>query len=748
MSRQTTLADSLRRDLTASLVIFLVALPLCLGIALASNAPLISGLISGIIGGIVVGTLSHSQTSVSGPAAGLTAVVSTQIALLGSFESFLMAVALAGLIQVIAGLLRAGFVSMFIPSGVVKGMLTGIGLLLILKQFPYLVGYDIPLGKNISFTELMNQNIFHDLVSLAVVPWHAGAMTIGIFSIILLLIWDRIQLLKGFPIPGPLIVVAVAVAINQLIFVRLGPAWHIRGAGMVQVPVFSSLEALDQIMLFPDFSTLADSKVYVAAITIAIVASLETLLNLEAVDRLDPRQRHSPRSRELFAQGCGNITAGLLGGLPVTSVIVRSSLNINSGGQTKFSAIMNGFLLLGCFLLIPQFLNLIPLACLAGILLVTGCKLASPNLIRQMYQAGRYQFIPYSFTAVTIVVADILTGILTGLATSVSFILYSNMRSPLHRILEKHVGGEIMRIELASQVSFFNRAAIERALLEIPQGGYVVIDARKTDYIDPDVLTMLSEFQNITAPARGIHLSLRGFRKSYDLIDEIQTIDYTAGELQGQLTPDDVIILLREGNKRFRSGILTRGESIQDIQDSLNISNAFVTILSCSDCYMNVESIFDLRPGNACSVQVSGNVIDPEVVTNLEYGCIIANTSLLLVMGHTHCRAIRSSLDQRSIGSGNQGDDSTHLDDVFNQLTESINDASSFPPEANSLPARPDMSYSVNRHHILYSIELILNSSEPIRNRVQEGTLRVAGALYHDDSGYVELFDEYNTAGQ
>ncbi|MCA9005393.1 MAG: SulP family inorganic anion transporter, partial [Planctomycetaceae bacterium] len=316
MSRQATLADSLRRDLTASLVIFLVALPLCLGIALASNAPLISGLISGIIGGIVVGTLSHSQTSVSGPAAGLTAVVSTQIALLGSFESFLMAVTLAGLIQVIAGLLRAGFVSMFIPSGVVKGMLTGIGLLLILKQFPYLFGYDIPLGKNISFAELVNQNIFHDLISLAVVPWHAGAMTIGILSIILLLIWDRIQLLKRFPIPGPLIVVAVAVAINQLVFARLGAGWYIRGAGMVQVPVFSSLEEFDQILLFPDFSTLADSKVYVAAITIAIVASLETLLNLEAVDRLDPRQRHSPRSRELFAQGCGNLSAGLLGGLP------------------------------------------------------------------------------------------------------------------------------------------------------------------------------------------------------------------------------------------------------------------------------------------------------------------------------------------------------------------------------------------------------------------------------------------------
>lgn len=742
MYETATLGYRLRRDMTASLVIFLAALPLCLGIALASNAPLISGLISGIIGGIVVGSLSHSQTSVSGPAAGLTAVVATQIALLGSFEAFLLAVALGGLLQVIAGLCRAGFISMFIPSGVVKGMLTGIGLLLILKQLPYLIGHD-GLQTNGSLSAApQNLGLYQSLVSLSDLDWHAGATVIGLLSVLQLILWDRIPVLKRSAIPGPLISVVLGVAISQLWFSGLGAAWRIPNPQLVQVPVFNNPAEYGAILVFPDFSLLTDSKVYIAALTIAIVASLETLLNLEAVDRLDPQQRHSPRSRELFAQGIGNITAGLTGGLPVTSVIVRSSLNINSGGQTKLSAILNGGLLLGCFLLIPQVLNLIPLACLAGILLVTGYKLASPALIRQMYQAGRYQFIPYSCTACFIVVTDILTGILLGLATSISFILYSNMRCPLHRVLEKHVGGDVLRIELANQVSFFNRAAIERALLEVPRDGFVVIDGRKTDFIDPDVLSLLRDFQNITAPARGIRVSLQGFRERYDPAGEIQTIDYSQTELRGQLTPDDVLRLLMEGNQRFRAGVLTRGESRQNSAGEPYAQNSFVTILSCIDCYMPVESIFDLRPDNVCSVQVAGNVIDTEVVNNLEYGCILSGTPLLLVLGHTRCGAIRASLEQQQPGLPEDRGNHQHLNQVVNLISESIQEETDSKAPVNSPEQNSLSSTQVSHRNVLRAVAAILASSDQIRERVQAGTLGVVGAIYHDDTGVVELLKE------
>lgn len=742
MDGTATLGYRLRRDLTASLVIFLAALPLCLGIALASNAPLISGLISGIIGGIIVGSLSHSQTSVSGPAAGLTAVVATQIALLGSFEAFLLAVTLGGLLQVIAGLCRAGFISMFIPSGVVKGMLTGIGMLLILKQLPYLVGHD---GLQVSDSLMIapqNQGIYQSLISLTDLDWHAGAMVIGFLSVLQLILWDRVPVLKRSSIPGPLFSVILGVTISQLLFSGLGAAWQIPNSQLVQVPVFNGPTEYNSILVFPDFSRLADSKVYMAALTIAIVASLETLLNLEAVDRLDPQQRHSPRSRELFAQGIGNITAGLTGGLPVTSVIVRSSLNINSGGQTKFSAIMNGCLLLGCFLLIPQVLNLIPLACLAGILLVTGYKLASPALIRQMYQAGRYQFIPYSCTAIFIVVTDILTGILLGLATSISFILYSNMRCPLHRVLEKHIGGDVLRIELANQVSFFNRAAIERALLDVPRDGFVVIDGRKTDYIDPDVLSLLHDFQNITAPARGIRVSLQGFRNRYDPTSEIRTIDYSKAELRGQLTPDDVLRLLMEGNQRFRAGVLTRMKTRPDYQEEPSAHNSFVTILSCIDCYMPVESVFDLKPENVYSVQVAGNVIDTEVVNNLEYGSVLSGTPLLLVLGHTRCGAIRASLEQKLNGLPTDNEDCTHLNQMVNLISESIQnnpggESKSDPDQSGQLS-----SDRVSQRNVQRAVESILASSVQIRKRVQEGTLGIVGAIYHDDTGVVELLKD------
>ncbi len=371
-SRQTLVSD-----LSAGLVVFLVALPLCLGVALASNAPLFSGVVSGIVGGILVGAISKSQTSVSGPAAGLTAVVAAQIAALGSFEAFLLAVLMAGVLQIVLGVIRMGAIADFVPSSVIKGLLAAIGLILILKQIPHLVGHDAnPLGM-MSFEELDHENTFSELVHFFRFI-HPGAAVIGAVSILILLAWDKVRWLKQSLVPAPLIVVLTGVG-SCLLMARLGGRWAVGTTHLVQVPVADSLASFFGFLQWPDFSAVTNPQVFTAAVTIAMVASLESLLNLEAVDKLDPQKRISPPNRELIAQGVGNLVAGLIGGLPVTSVIVRSSVNINAGGKTKWATIVHGLLLLLCVALLPAWLNQIPLSCLAAVLIMTGLKLASPE---------------------------------------------------------------------------------------------------------------------------------------------------------------------------------------------------------------------------------------------------------------------------------------------------------------------------------------------------------------------------------
>ena len=512
MATWTDLSPSdLSRDLTAGLVVFLVALPLCLGVALASNAPLLSGVLAGIVGGILVGILSGSHTSVSGPAAGLTAVVAAQIASLGSFEAFLLAVVIAGLIQIALGLARAGFLAAFFPSSVIKGLLAAIGVILILKQIPHVLGHDPDPEGDMAFLQPDDENTFSELGRL-LGDIQPGAAVIGLVSIALLVVWDRWRSLKRSNIPAPLVVVLLGVGIS-LVFRRLGGRWVIEPSHLVQVPVADSLAGFFGLLPTPDFSQWSNPAVYIAAVTIAAVASLETLLNLEAVDKLDPQRRTSTPSRELMAQGIGNVVAGLIGGLPITSVIVRSSVNINAGGRTKLATIVHGVLLLVSVVFLPAWLNLIPLSCLAAILLVTGVKLASPALVRRMWDEGRYQFVPFALTVVAIVLTDLLIGVLIGLAVSIGFILRSNVRRPLRRIVEKHLGGEVVHIELANQVSFLNRAALARVLDEVPRGGHVLLDAQNTDYIDPDVLDLIRDFKEQTAPARGVEVSLLGFRR-------------------------------------------------------------------------------------------------------------------------------------------------------------------------------------------------------------------------------------------
>ncbi len=432
-------------DLLSGVVVFLVALPLCLGIALASGAPIISGIIAGIVGGIIVGLLSGSHISVSGPAAGLTAVILVQLDQLGgNYAAFLLCIVFAGILQILFGIFKLGFFANFIPNNVILGLLAAIGAILIVTQLPYLFG----------LTDFSWKTVWTATPDTFLQHFDAGAALIGLLSLFLILAWDNSPL-KKLAIPSALIAVVIAAVLN-FVLMNIGSPWAVQTNNLIQLP--NILQAPQEVLVFPDFSYLAEPLIYTGAITLAIVASLETLLNLEAADKLDPQKRSSPPNRELWAQGAGNIVSGLIGGMPVTSVIVRSSVNANTGARSKYSTI-HGILLLLAVLFFVQLMNMIPLSALAAILIVTGFKLTHPKLFKQLYQKGWKQFLPFIITLVAILLTDLLTGILVGLFTSSAFILYGNFNKGVRVYKEKHLHGIVTRIELPSQVTFLNRSA-------------------------------------------------------------------------------------------------------------------------------------------------------------------------------------------------------------------------------------------------------------------------------------------------
>ena len=667
---QKASVESVLADFKSGLVVFLVALPLCLGVALASKADPFAGLIAGVVGGLVVAFLSGSHTSVSGPAAGLTAIVAAQLLILKEYPIFLLAVVLAGMIQIALGLARAGFLAAFVPSSVINGLLAAIGVILILKQIPHLVGDDQDPPGDMAYDQPDQHSTLGELLQL-VDEAKLGPAVIGLSSIALLVLWNRWKLLKKSPVPAPLAIVLFGVGVN-LLFRSLGGDWIIGPKQLVDVPVAADISEFLGFLKFPDFGQLGNSKVYTAAFTIAAVASLETLLNLEAVDKLDPRQRVSPPSRELLAQGVGNVVSGMIGGLPVTSVIVRSSVNINAGSRTKLSAIVHGVLLLGSVALLPTWLNLIPESCLAAILFMTGLKLASVKLAKQMWKAGRNQFVPFIVTVLAIVFTDLLIGVLIGLGVALANILRSNARRPIRKFVEKHIGGVVVRIELANQVSFLNRAALEQTLQEVAPGGHVLLDARQTDYIDPDVVALILNFKDQIAPTRGIEVSLQGFHEYKQLPDQTQYVDYSTRELQNALTPLQILQLLREGHERTRSNRrLTRDYSQQMIA-AAQAQHPLAVIISCIDSRTPTELLFDLGIGDIFSVRLAGNVASRKVLGSVEFACSVAGAKLILVLGHTRCGAMTAAVER---SCGEQVDDSAggeHIHFIVEDIRQSI----------------------------------------------------------------------------
>lgn len=506
----------IKSDIFSGLVVFLVALPLCLGIALGSGAPTFAGIISGIIGGIIVGFISNSHVSVSGPAAGLIAIVLSAISTLGTYDTFLMAVVIAGGIQLLLGFIKAGSLSNYIPTNVIEGMLAGIGISIFLKQIPHAVGFDKDFEGDESFFQFDGETTFSEITK-ALDYVHFGAILITLISLILLISWDKLGIQQKIKfLPGALIAVSSGILVN-VYFSSIGSSLEIKTEHLVNLPKFSNFNDFVSVFTSPNFSAISNYNVWIIGITIAVVASVESLLCIEAADRLDPQKRFTDTNLELKAQGIGNILSGLLGGLPMTSVVVRTSANVNAGAKTKFSAIIHGVFLLLCVLVIPSILNKIPYATLAAILLLIGYKLAKPSIFKHFFNQGWEQFIPFISTIIGVVGLDLLKGVGIGIAINVFMILKGNLKRAYNFKKEEYNDGDVIHIDLAQEVSFLNKAAIKETLKTLPKKSKVIINASDTVYIAYDVIDLIKEFEQIQAKEKQIEVTLIGFKEKYNV---------------------------------------------------------------------------------------------------------------------------------------------------------------------------------------------------------------------------------------
>ena len=717
--------SKIKSDLPASIVVFLVALPLCLGVALASGAPLLSGVISGIIGGIVVGFLSKSHTSVSGPAAGLAAVVLSAITQLGNFQVFLMAVVIAGIIQFIAGIAKGGFIANYIPSNVIKGLLAAIGIILILKQIPHAVGFDRDYEDDFSFQQKDGENTFSELLNIfTYFSW--GAIIISSLSILIMRYWDKIPVKNIKFFPASLFVVIVGVGINYC-FQNFYPSFAIASEHLVNIPKFNGITS---IITLPNFESLGNYKVWLVGLTIAIVASLETLLNLEAVENLDPHKRQASPNRELVAQGVGNMIAGLIGGIPITSVIVRSSVNINAGAETKLSTILHGLFLLISIVLLSSILNLIPLASLASILLFTGYKLTKLSLFKNMYSKGLNQFIPFVATIVAIVFTDLLLGVLIGLAISIFYLLKSNYKNPF--ILEKetlHIN-EVLRVELPNQVSFLNKASIKETLWGVPKNSKLIIDATYSDFIDNDILEIFVDFKNVVAKEKNIKLNIIGLKENYHLGDFIEFVNVMDKETQQKLNPEDILDIFKKGNLRFVNGKSTEKYLKYQVDATSYGQNPMAIILSCIDSRTTTEHIFDLGLGDIFSVRVAGNILNADILGSMEYATKLVGTKLVVVLGHTNCGAIIGACNHVVLGN---------LTTLLEKVQPAINNEKTITENRDG--SNNVFVNKVSEENIHLTIKRIRKESSIIAEMEVMGQLKIIGGLYDVETGLVKFYE-------
>ncbi|MBO2544835.1 bifunctional SulP family inorganic anion transporter/carbonic anhydrase [Salegentibacter sp. BDJ18] len=718
------------KDIPSSIVVFLVALPLCLGIALASGAPLVSGLISGIIGGIVIGSVSHSSVSVSGPAASLTAVVLASIASLGSFDVFLMAVVLGGIFQFILGILKAGLIADYMPSNIIKGLLAAIGIILIIAQLPYAVGFIQDSGANFGARDnlleqaiAMFKNFFYSL--------HPGAVVLSIISLAIIIFWEKSPLKNFKLLPPSLIVVILGVFLN-LLFKYIAPVLHLSEKYLVNIP---KIDRVSELVTFPDFNSITNPEVWGVAITITLIASIASLLAIEAADEIDPHKRKTPPNRELVAQGIGNTIAGLVGGIPLTSVIVRSSVNINAGAETKLSTILHGIFLLLSVLFLSSILNLIPLSSLAVILLVVGYKLASWDVISTMYKKGWNQFIPFVVTVVAIILTDLLIGIFIGSLVSIFFLLRSNYHNAFFIENTKIFKGETIRLELSNEVSFFNKASIKNSLWNVPQNSNVIIDATFSSYIDHDILEIFEDFKTTFAEENNINVSIIGLKDKYSAGKELDFVREDIEESKERSTPQEILDYLKEGNSRYVDGkLVSRRLRNKELMDFIN-SPPLATVVNCIDLREPLNVMMNTGIGDLIPIRAAGNLVDSHIIKSIEIACKQQGSRFILLMGNSSNKIYLEALNEY-MKNGYQNPDSL--------IAEAL--------KAQQIPAKFEekdlYTYAdlITRWSVKESQKRIIKENPYLRERISQGKLGLATAFFNRENGKIEFSELYDSA--
>jgi len=721
------LLANLKFDIPAGIAVFLISIPLSLGIALASGAPLLSGLITGIISGIVVAPLSQSALGISGTAAGLSTLALSMIQEF-SFSGFLLIVVLAGLIQIVMGLIHAGVIAYYFPSSVVNGMLAGIGIILVLKQIPHALGYDRDYEGDFGFMQPDNYSSLTELANMLdfVSP---GAILISLVSLIILLVWERPFIKKlgaSQFFKGILLVVMAGILINHFLQ-QFYPDFALKQTHLVNLPeMLSPADLFSQIQL-PDFVQLTNPAIYLSALTLAIVASLQTLLTVEAVDSLDPYKRVTPTSRELIAQGIGNTCCGLIGGLPLTQVIVRSSVNIQSGAKTKNSAVIQGLSLLLAVIFIPTLLNQIPLASLAAILLVVGERLANPTIFKAMYKSGMYHFIPFLATILGLIFTNMLIGLAIGLSAALFSILLENYKTGFY-FNELHWGNKTI-IRLSEHVSFLNKANILRTLRHLPDNSEVVIDATRSKYIDYDVYQIIENFK-VKADRRNIKLTIENLR-GYGPLPPLSNARPPTYDTQKALKPADVLDLLKEGNARFINALESNRNLLEQVNDTRKDQFPIAIILSCMDSRTSVELIFDQGLGDIFSTRVAGNIVNDDILGSMEYACKVAGSKLIVVLGHSHCGAIKGACAHVELD---------HLTGLLDKIQPAVHAVSI---EESKIVTAEDkkLVQKVADKNVQLTVQQIREKSHLLAELADTGEIAIVGGMYDIETGKVQFFD-------
>ncbi|MBC9796316.1 bifunctional SulP family inorganic anion transporter/carbonic anhydrase [Sinomicrobium sp. FJxs] len=720
--------SQLDKDIPAGVVLFLVALPLCLGIALASGAPLISGLISGVIGGLLIGVVSKSGTSVSGPAASVSAVVFLAIQDLGGFDIFLTALVIAGLFQLLFGILRAGLIADYIPTSIIKGLLAAIGIILILSQLKYAVGMELDHSRFSSFSEDYLENTWK-MVTLFFQSFTPGSIILTLLSLFTLLFWDKTPL-KNFKLFPPALVVVIMGVLLNFLFKYFIPGLYLDSHHLVNIP---KVESLSSLITTPDFGVIGHMEIWTTAITIAVIASLSTLLNIEATDNIDPHKRKTPPNRELIAQGIGNTLSGLIGGIAITSVVVRSSVNIESGGQTKLVTILHGILLLLSVLFISSVINLIPLASLSAILLVVGYKLASVSLFRKMYAKGWSQFIPFVITIIAILLTDVLIGVLIGSALSVFFLLRNNYYNPFFIENTKLIQGEAIKLELSNEVSFLNRASIKNTLWNVPDHSKVIIDATFSHYIDLDVVEILRDFENTFAKEHDIDVNIIGLKESYNIGEEIDFVENSIQKEIQKSSPQEILDYLKEGNKNYAKGnLVSRRLRNKELTDFLS-SSPLAVVVNCIDLREPLNMLLNTGIGELIPIRAAGNAVSRHIIQSIEIACRNQGARLILLMGNSGNSFVSEAIE-------------AHTTKNPSHLTPLIKDALASETfknyQENNSPE--NITDAITRFNLEFSKEKIIRQNTFIREQVITGNIGLASAFYNRKTASVEFSELFS----